>query len=215
MIFGRVIDPQRAVLPGARVTVTNAGTNESRHLVTNGTGYYEANLLPPGTYTVTVEAAGFKKSIRSEILLPLATRRDVDVELELGALSESVSVTAVAPLLDLNSVSAGRVIENRDVLDLPVMTNSPMVLVKIMPGIQTEGINPLLAMHSIFGASLYNAGSGNVGGNDWSIDGLPNNGRDRYTPRRFPPPTHCRSSRWRAPTSTSPSATPPAPASPC
>ncbi len=181
MIFGRVLDPQSGAVASARVTITNNETNTSRHISSNATGYYEANLLLPGGYTVTVEATGFKRTVRGGVQLPAASRREVDLVLEIGPVTESVSVTAESPLLDLNSVSSGRVIENRDILDLPVMTNSPMVMVKLMPGIQTEGINPFLAMHSIFGASLYNASSANVGGNEWSIDGVPNNGRDRLT----------------------------------
>ena len=58
-ITGRVADAQAAIIPGARVAVTHTATNDTRRAATNPTGYYEFNYLEPGTYTVTVEAAGF------------------------------------------------------------------------------------------------------------------------------------------------------------
>src|SRR5438477_8715364 len=69
MIFGRVLDPQSSAVAGATVVVTNLESNTSVHLTTNETGYYEANLLLPGNYQVTAEAAGFKRLVRSGIAL--------------------------------------------------------------------------------------------------------------------------------------------------
>src|SRR5688572_23255444 len=99
-IFGRVLDPQATAVPGANVVVTNVETNNSTRLRSNETGYYEANLLLPGTYQITVESDGFKKSVRSGVSLSVSARIEVSIQLELGAVSESVSVTAEAPMLD-------------------------------------------------------------------------------------------------------------------
>ena len=71
VIFGRVLDPQASAVVGATVTVTNTDTNTSTTLTTNETGYYEANLLLPGAYHVSGEMPGFRKSIRSGVILPV------------------------------------------------------------------------------------------------------------------------------------------------
>jgi hypothetical protein len=173
MIFGRVLDPQSSAVAGASVLVTNAGTNVAVKLTTNDTGYYEANLLLPGDYRVVVEASGFKKAIRSGIVLPVSTRTQVDVTLELGAVTESVSVVAEASLLETNAVSSGRVLDNRNMMELPALGNNPMLLVMLTPGIQAGGENKYNTLHTLSGASDYST-AGKVGGNEWSIDGAPN-----------------------------------------
>jgi hypothetical protein len=96
-ISGTVTDAQQAVIEGAGVTVMNTGTNTSTRLVTNSTGYYEAPLLLPGEYSITVEMAGFKRTVRSGVTLNIGERLQVDVPLEVGGTTESVTVTAERP----------------------------------------------------------------------------------------------------------------------
>ena len=114
MIYGRVLDPQSSAVAGAKVMVTNTDTNTSAPLTANETGYYEANLLLPGNYLVTAEAAGFRTSIRKGIVLPVASRVEINMSLEVGTVAESVTVVAEAPLLDSVSASSGRVIDKRE-----------------------------------------------------------------------------------------------------
>jgi len=173
MIYGRVMDPQGAAVAGAVVTVTNVEMNVSTTLSTNATGYYEAALLLPGNYRVTVEMAGFKKFVRSGIVLPASTRTQIDITLELGAVTETVAVSAEAPLLETNAVSAGRVMDNRTLMDLPALGNNPMLLVMLTPGIQAGGVNKYNSLHTLGGASDYSV-YGKVGENEFSIDGAPN-----------------------------------------
>lgn len=179
MIFGRVFDPSSAAVAAARVAIVNADTNVAVNVVTNETGYYEAPLLLPGNYQVVVQADGFKKHTRSGILLPISTRTQIDCTLEVGSLSESVSVTGEAPLLETNAVSTGQVIDQRSLQDLPTLNNNPTLLARLVPGIQTTGgaagyNNPAF---TLIGSSFTVAG--NVGGNDFAIDGIPNNGNIR------------------------------------
>lgn len=180
MLFGRVLDPQGSAIVGASVAVRNAETGVTLNYKTNDTGYYEANLLMPGQYEITAEQPGFKKMVRKGVTLPVSSRIEVNLSMELGGVTETVSVTAEAPLLETNAVSSGRVLDNRTVMELPVMGNSAMLLVKLTPGIQTSGVNNYLALHSNVGASDYNVG-GNVGGNSWTLDGSPNQGPSRRT----------------------------------
>ncbi|MDZ4800105.1 MAG: carboxypeptidase-like regulatory domain-containing protein, partial [Bryobacteraceae bacterium] len=153
VIFGLVTDPQDAVVAGAAVRIANTENGTTMSLVTNETGYYEANLLLAGKYTVTAEMRGFKKSIRAGIVLPVSSRSEVDVRLEVGGVSESVQVTAEAPLLDTSSVSAGRVMDNRSVTDLPTFNNSPLMLIKLVPGIQASANRRYNGVNAIGGTN--------------------------------------------------------------
>src|SRR5438093_376744 len=180
MIYGRITDPQGSAVSSVAVTVTNTDTNTAAHLKTNDTGYYEANLLLPGNYQVQVDSPGFRRSVRGGIVLSVSTRLEINVEMQLGALTETVSVTAEAPILDTSTVSSGRIMDNRTLMNIPVIGSNAMVLVKFTPGIQTGGVNNWLGLHSNIGNSDYSVG-GNVGGNEWSIDGVPNDGPSRRT----------------------------------
>ncbi len=107
-IYGRVLDPQSAAIPAAAITVTNIETNTAVHVKSNETGYYEASLLLPGSYQVTVEASGFKTVIRKGIVLPVGTRVEVSLQLTIGTISDSITVEANAIMLDTENGSAAR-----------------------------------------------------------------------------------------------------------
>jgi hypothetical protein len=179
-IFGVVRDQQGASVPNAAVVIRNVETGTTSRLTTNTTGYYEANLLLPGTYEVTVEASGFKKSVRKGLTLQVSSRLEVAADLEIGNVTDTVSVTGEAPLLETSSVTSGRVLDTRSLQDLPVQGNSALLLVKQTPGVQFGGVNNELGLHSNQGGSDYNVNS-NVGGNSWSMDGTPLNANSRRT----------------------------------
>ena len=95
--------------------------------------------------------------------------------LEIGAVSDTITVAAEAPLLDTSSISAGRVMENRSVNDLPTFNNSPLMLIKLAPGIQAGNNRRYNGVNALGGTAEAHS-AGNVGGNDWSIDGVPDMG---------------------------------------
>ena len=174
-IFGRITDPQNAAVVSATVVVTNADTNVTTTRKTNESGYYEAELLLPGNYSISADAPGFKKSLQSGIVLPLSTRIDVSISLQLGAATDTVRVTAEAPLVDpSSSVSAGRVMDSRDVVDLPIFNNSPLMMIKVAPGVQSSNNRRYNGVNALGGT----ADAHSLGGfpNDWSIDGVPDMG---------------------------------------
>src|SRR6185503_14079270 len=103
----------------------------------NDSGYYEANLLLPGNYQIDVESPGFKHLSRKGVTLPVSSRLEIELKLEVGGVTETVSVTAEAPLLETNAVTSGRVLDNKTVMELPVMGNSVITLVRMTPGMQT------------------------------------------------------------------------------
>lgn len=180
VISGRVLDPSSAPVAGARVTVTNTATNAVTRLSTNQTGYYEANLLIAGTYRIAVEVDGFKRAVRDGIELAAGAHLEVDVALELGSLTETVSVSGQAPLLEAGTVAAGRTIDTRSLLDLPLPGGNVVTLSKLAPGIQTIDSlsDKTVRLHSNGAGSRYSVG-GNVGGNEYSVDGTPDSGNGR------------------------------------
>ena len=89
-LLGTVTDPSDSVIPNARVTITEVNTNSTRTTQTNDSGYYSFVNLPPGTYMVVVEAAGFKKDVRRDINVLVDTNTRVDVRLQTGVLTETV-----------------------------------------------------------------------------------------------------------------------------
>jgi hypothetical protein len=144
VIFGRVTDPQDAAVAGATVVVTNADTNTNMTLVTNETGYYEANLLLAGNYRVTVEISSRSRFVPASCCgeHPLGGEHQAGA----GWVAESVSVTAGALLTPAASVPAA--MENRSVNDLPTFNNSPLVLIKLVPGVQASNNRATSAQRS-------------------------------------------------------------------
>src|SRR5262245_41520623 len=172
-ILGTVKDQSGAVVAGATVDVTSADTNTTTRLSTNSSGYFEAPYLLPGAYSITVTAQGFKKYVQRGYTLTVNIRQDIDIKLEIGGTEESVTVMASAALLETTSGSGTASLEQRQISDLPVMSNSAILLVRSVPGIQWTAQPNYLALHSNAGGSAISA-AGGVGGNEFSLDGVPN-----------------------------------------
>src|SRR5260370_5754236 len=168
-IQGVVKDSQGGVVAAATVLVTNSDTNGSVSLKSDQSGRYQAPLLLPGNYVVSAEAPGFKKSVRSGITLALTDIREVELVLQVGAITESVTVTSEAAIVDATKTDSGRVIDDRSVQDLPVMANTVFTMIRYSAGVQGGGPPILLGPHSTQGRSAYNNGTG-VGGNQRTLD---------------------------------------------
>ncbi|HWB83123.1 MAG TPA: TonB-dependent receptor [Bryobacteraceae bacterium] len=185
-ITGTITDPQKALIPGAAVTVTNTETNVSSHVTTNANGYYEVDLLNPGTYSIAAEAQGFKKTVRAGIKLSVSDRLGVNLELQVGEATQTIEVTAAAPLLDTTSAMGGKVLDNREITQLPFSSMNPMALTAISPGMQFTGTIGLTRVFDNAGAGSYSS-NGDVGtSNEYLLDGAPvtgtNGARVGFTP---------------------------------
>ena len=120
-IVGIVTDPSGAVVPGATVAVTNEGTGITIiKITTDAAGNYVATTLPPGRYSITVEATGFKKSVSSGINLSVQDRLGLNVILEVGQVTDTVEVTGAAPSLQTDTSYLGQVVESQRIVDLPL-----------------------------------------------------------------------------------------------
>ncbi len=134
-IGGTVRDASKAVVPGATVKVTDTARGTVTSTVTNEAGLYQAPYLLPGTYQVAVEVTGFKKYIREGIVLQVNDRLEVNADLEVGAVDQSVTITADGPTLDTASASLGKVVDARRIAELPIGHGDPYALIGLAGGV--------------------------------------------------------------------------------
>lgn len=190
-ISGTVRDADGAV-PGATVTITNVDTTVRQTLITNASGYYEAPLLNPGNYEVSVQMQGFKSVTRNRIALGVGQQLTVPFTLEIGAITEEITVRAETPVLDTSSVTSGANFDSRLVDALPMFSNMPITLARFSPGVNVNDAqtqvsqgyvdNTSLSAGSLLGlplAGTQNPATPPVGGNNFTIDGANNNGSNR------------------------------------
>jgi hypothetical protein len=138
-IRGVVTDASSAAVPEAKVTATNAERNTSTSALTDTQGRYVITALQPGSYTLTVEARGFRRYSMSAFVLQVQQAATIDVRLELGEVSTTVEVEASAPLLNTTIANLGQVIENKYIMQMPLLGRSPMALLYLTPGITGSG----------------------------------------------------------------------------
>jgi hypothetical protein len=178
VISGSVSDPQGAAVPGAKVEAKNLETNVVITVQTNERGLYTVPPVNPGQYSVTVSAPGFKTTVQSNVELRIADHKGLDFKLELGATTETVTVTAEAPLMDTQSSMQGTVINKELVQGLPTIGRDIFDLVQFTAGVQTGG-------RSTYGMRPFDGGENNAsiqggGGNtnEVLLDGSPNTHRE-------------------------------------
>ena len=130
-----IVQDSGGVVPGAAVRITNTATSQTQQLVTNSSGYFEAVLLNPGTYEVRVELQGYKTLTQSGISLSVGQTVNLTLALEVGQVSEEVTVTAQSALLDATTVSSGHNFDRQMVEGLPMFSNMPIMLSRFTPGV--------------------------------------------------------------------------------
>lgn len=134
VITGTVTDTSGAVIPGAKVVVRNMGTAEERVVETNSSGFYVAYSLPIGTYEVEATARGFKKTTRSNIRLDVADRLAINLSMPVGEISETIAVTAEAPVVETEKGDVGYSVETKQMTDLAVNGRTFTQLLQLVPG---------------------------------------------------------------------------------
>ena len=136
-LTGRITDQSAAVIPGANLTVINEDTGIKRATESNELGYYTVPLLQPGHYRVTVQKEGFRPLTRSGITLEVEQTARVDFVLELGAVTESVQVTADVSRVDTVSSVLKEVVDARRIRELPLNGRDANQLIFLLPGVYT------------------------------------------------------------------------------
>ncbi len=169
-LTGEVRDPSGAVVVGAVVTVINAATNIGAATVTGERGSYTVPGLRPGEYSLTVEAPGFAKIVRSGLTLQVAQVARVDVTLQASQVTEVVQVTGATPLLETQTSSRGAVIDQRKIVELPLNGRDYNQLALLSPGVLPG--TPRLASVNFKG--VLNVNGNRTFNNVFLLDGVDN-----------------------------------------
>lgn len=179
-INGTVRDATDAVVPSATVAVTNIETGVSRRTTTNDGGGYVVPLLPPGRYKVSVEAQGFRPVERAGVSLEVDQVARIDIAMEVGGVSESVSVTAETPRLEQETSSLGQVVDNKRIIEMPLNGRNVMSLIQLTAGVTPQaGINAGFADPSGFVTTNVAIGGGRGSMNQLLFDGANNAAPER------------------------------------
>src|SRR6202789_3252475 len=139
-ISGFVKDASGAVVPGAKVVVKNEGVAFERTLTTNNDGYYFVAALPPGLYTVTAEHAGFQSFELVHRKLDPSIPAQVDIALQVGQSTQSVTVTAATAAVQTESATVGALVENKTVELTELDGRNPALLAQLMPGVVANNL---------------------------------------------------------------------------
>lgn len=134
-ITGTIFDPNRAVVPNAKVMVLNRDTGVSQTVTSNGTGNFVVPALNPGMYDVKVTSAGFKTLLRPMVEMQVGKDLELDFDLTLGETSTVVEVNSTVPLLNSESGSLGHVMTNNQIVDLPLNGRGFNELARLTPGV--------------------------------------------------------------------------------
>jgi len=134
-ITGTVMDSKKASIPGASVKIIDTARGTTVTLTTNADGLFQAPYLLSSTYQVVVEVQGFKKYVREGVLLQIGETRDLEVPLEVGGTTETVTVTADSPALETTTASIGQVVDQRRVSELPLVHGDPYTLIGLSQGV--------------------------------------------------------------------------------
>lgn len=170
-IVGMVTDPTGAVVPAAKIVVTNDATKVAYNVTTNEAGQYVVPFLSPGKYTAEAEAQGFKKRVVRDVIVEVEQRVRLDFALEVGAVTEAVEVISEAPLLNTETSSVGQVIENKKVVDLPLNGRQFMELSFLVPAVHQSAPGHFNEILQGFAAS---GAGGRPTNNNFTLDGVDN-----------------------------------------
>ncbi len=150
MQTGHQADPQGAVVAGARVVITNQGTNISTDTTANGEGYYTITSLKPGLYTIQITQAGFRTDSRKDIELNVGQKDRFDFQLSVGEASAVVDITSDnQSLIQREDAIIGSVVDNRRITQLPLLQIKRDLLLSVA----TAGLNEINFLNPVFSGS--------------------------------------------------------------
>jgi hypothetical protein len=181
-IVGRVQDPTGAVLPGVTVTATREGTGVAATTVTNESGEFVFPGLRIGTYAVSAELQGFKKSNYEAVRVNVQDRVRLDFELGVGTITEAVTVTGRAAMLQTQSADIGNVVDQRQIQDLPLLGRRYSELAFLTPGVVAAPAGITSRGEDTF----FNANGNYATWNNYTLDGADNNSFSTNLQERSP-----------------------------
>ncbi|HEY2380950.1 MAG TPA: TonB-dependent receptor [Terriglobia bacterium] len=173
VLKGSILDPNGAVVPGAAVTVTNTSTGLVRTALSEEAGYYQVPALAPGTYRVTVQAAGFSRAVADNVVLTVGEPVSYNVHLVLGVLDQEVEVRDQAPLIEVEQTQQANTVNQLQVENLPNIDRRFTDLIYTVPGVASSN-TPSIQDPSVgtgYLASGFSIGGSNGRNNLITIDG--------------------------------------------
>jgi hypothetical protein len=178
-ISGTILDPSGATVPGAKVTITNTDRSQVlRVITTDPTGSYSAPLIPVGQYSIKVEVAGFKTETRTAITLNVSDDLKINITLQVGSMSDVVTVEASALAVELGTAASSNTIDGTQVRELSIATRNYEQLVALMPGVVSGPTDELYIGNSApagtAAALPYSINGNRNSANNWTVDGADN-----------------------------------------
>lgn len=183
---GTVSDPTGAVVPGVKVVAHNVASGVSYTATSNDAGVYHVTNLPPGTYTLSAEKEGFETATTDELILHTEELKGVNLQLNVGSLKQTVTVTVAAPLLDTEQAHLAENISNSSLESLPIEGENPLTVIQLLPGI--TGVTPgNTDIFAVADSAQVNANGLRASSNNYQIDGTtvtetPNGGTMNIAP---------------------------------
>lgn len=182
---GKVVTKDGSVAAGANVTATAEGTSVAHTTRTSADGLYTLPALPPGSYTVDVDATGFARSSRKSVTLQVEQTLRLDFTLQIGSVNETVNVEAGAPILSTETSSMGQVVSGKEVTTLPLLGRDAYALGALVPGVRgSVGMNQLPV--DVISTSSVSVNGIQSTSNDFLLDGAPNSAPSFNQPIVYP-----------------------------
>src|SRR5262245_31917519 len=182
-IVGTIIDQQGNVIPNASIKATNIETNATTNTTSNEAGLYTLPFLPVGKYQISITANGLKTARRDSVELRVGDRLQLDFRMEVGEVSETVTITAQTPILDTATASRGQVIDEAKVRDLPLLGRNPFLLAVLASGVHIQPTQGSISFRPFDNGGMdhISINGGRAFSNEVLIDGAPNTGTERGT----------------------------------
>lgn len=172
-VRGIIQDPGGAVIASAIVSLVNTATGVTRSTVANSLGEYAFSQAEPATYSISVEAPGFKKLTHPGVIIGTQEFVTLDLKMEIGQVTDTVQVTAETPLVESSNASNGQVITEQQIEDLPNLGRNVFLLSKLSTGVETVGDPRFNRSQDQSSSSQISVAGGPVRGNNYFIDGIP------------------------------------------
>jgi len=169
---GVITDGTNAAVPGAKVTLNNDNTGVATVKETNAAGQYFFDYVEPGTYTVTVEAAGFSKVVQRNVVVQVRGDITVNLALTIGTLADSVTVTAAPVAVQFNTASRELTIDRKLISELPVIARNPFTLALLDPAVVNRYGQDRYP-YFMWSSSQIDVGGSTSNRNDLLLDGVP------------------------------------------
>jgi Carboxypeptidase regulatory-like domain/TonB dependent receptor len=179
-IVGTITDASGAAIPNATINATGIETNRVTTTTSNEVGLYTLPFLPVGKYRLSVSASGLKNIVQDGIELRVGDRIQLDFRMEVGQVSETVTVTGQAPVLETATASRGQVIDEEKVRDLPLLGRNPFLLSALASGVQFTPSRGSISFRPFDngGMDQISISGGRTRTNEFLIDGAPNTGTE-------------------------------------